>query len=122
MITALGDVAGWLGGAPVAILPPVPARQPVSGWAAPPMIDAWHAGFAVELIRFAGRNRLRIDLSYAGHTRLVEPYSFRRSQAGDLLFFGWNVPDSGIRAYRADGIAGVRVTNQPFSPRFAVEF
>ncbi len=122
MITALSDVAGWLGGAPVAILPPVPARQPVSGWAAPPMIDAWHAGFAVELIRFAGRNRLRIDLSYAGRTRLVEPYSFRRSQAGDLLFFGWNVPDSGIRAYRADGIAGIRVTNQPFSPRFAVEF
>ena len=86
------------------------------------MIDTWHAGFAVELIRFAGRNRLCIDLDYGGRTRLVEPYSFRQSQPGDLLFFGWNVPDGEIRSYRADRIAGVRVTNRPFAPRFAVEF
>jgi predicted nucleotidyltransferase component of viral defense system len=121
-VTALGEVAAWLGGAPIPVLPPVPVRGPVSAWAAPPMIDTWQAGFAVELIRFAGRNRLCIDLDYGGKTRLVEPYSFRRSQPGDLLFFGWNVPDGEIRSYRADRIVGVRVTNQPFAPRFAVEF
>jgi hypothetical protein len=121
-VAALADVAAWLGGAPVPVLPPVPIRESVSAWAAPAMIDTWHAGFAVELIRFAGRNRLCIDLGYGGRTRLVEPYSFRRSQPGDLLFFGWNVPEGGIRAYRADRIAGVRVTNRPFAPRFAVEF
>lgn len=121
-LAALEEVAAWLGGEPVAVLPPVPVSQPVTAWAAPPMIEAWHAGFAVELIRFAGRNRLCIDLGYKGRTRVVEPYSFRRSRAGDLLFFGWNVPDNGIRTYRADRIAGVRVTNRPFVPRFAVEF
>jgi predicted nucleotidyltransferase component of viral defense system len=121
-VAALAEVAAWLGGAPIPVLPPVPVRGPVSTWAAPPMIDTWHAGFAVELIRFAGRNRLCIDLDYGGKTRLVEPYSFRRSQPGDLLFFGWNVPDGEIRSYRADRIAGVRVTNRPFAPRFAVEF
>lgn len=121
-VAALAEVAAWLGGAPLATLPPVPVREAVSAWTAPPMIDVWNAGFAVELIRFAGRNRLCIDLSYGGRTRLVEPYSLRRSQAGNLLFFGWNVPDSGIRAYRADHIGEVRVTNRPFSPRFAVEF
>jgi predicted nucleotidyltransferase component of viral defense system len=121
-VAALAEVAAWLGGAPIPVLPPVPVRGSVSTWAAPPMIDTWHAGFAVELIRFAGRNRLCIDLDYGGKTRLVEPYSFRRSQPGDLLFFGWNVPDGEIRSYRADRIAGVRVTNQPFAPRFVVEF
>lgn len=121
-VAALAEVAAWLRGAQIPVLPPVPVRGPVSTWAAPPMIDTWHAGFAVELIRFAGRNRLCIDLDYGGRTRLVEPYSFRRSQPGDLLFFGWNVPDGEIRSYRADRIAGVRVTNRPFVPRFAVEF
>ena len=120
-VAALAEVAAWLGGAPIPVLPPVPVRETVSAWAAPPMIDTWRAGFAVELIRFAARNRLCIDLDYGGRTRLVEPYSFRRSQAGDLLFFGWNVPEGGIRAYRADRIAGVQVTNQPFAPRFGVE-
>jgi predicted nucleotidyltransferase component of viral defense system len=121
-VTALAEVAAWLGGAPVPVLPPVPVRGPVSAWAAPPMIATWNAGFAVEIIRFAGRNRLCIDLDYGSRTRLVEPYSYRRSQPGDLLFFGWNVPEGGIRAYRADRIAGVRVTNRPFAPRFRVEF
>ncbi len=121
-VTALASVAAWLGGVPVAVLPRVPVRGRVSSWAAPPMIDTWRAGFTVELLRFAGRNRLCIDLDYGGTTRRVEPYSFRRSQAGDLLFYAWKVADAAIHAYRADRIQGVRVTNQPFSPRFAVEF
>ena len=121
-VTALASVAAWLGGVPVAVLPRVPVRERVSAWAAPPMIDTWRAGFTVELLRFAGRNRLCIDLDYGGTKRRVEPYSFRRSQAGDLLFYAWKVADAAIHAYRADRIQGVRVTNQPFSPRFAVEF
>lgn len=121
-ISALGDVAGWLGGAPVVVLSPVPVREALSAWAAPPMIETWNAGFPFELIRFAGRNRLCLELGYRGTTRLVEPYSLRRSQAGDLLFYAWKVADAEIHAYRADRIQGVRVTNRPFAPRFAVEF
>ncbi len=121
-VSALGDVAGWLGGAPVVVLSPVPVREALSAWAAPPMIETWNAGFPFELIRFAGRNRLCLELGYRGTTRLVEPYSLRRSQAGDLLFYAWKVADAEIYAYRADRIQGVRVTNRPFAPRFAVEF
>jgi len=121
-VAALGEVAAWLGGAPLPVLQPVPVGEPVSSWTAPPMIDTWRGGFAVEPIRFAGRNRLCVDLAYGGRTRLVEPYSFRRSRQGALLFFAWNVPEGGIRTYRADRIAGARVTNRPFAPRFAVEF
>lgn len=121
-ISALGDVAGWLGGAPVVVLSPVPVRSALSAWAAPPMIETWNTGFPFELIRFAGRNRLCLELGYRATTRLVEPYSLRRSQAGDLLFYAWKVADAEIHAYRADRIQGVRVTNRPFVPRFAVEF
>lgn len=121
-VTALADVAGWLLGAPVEVLQPVPVREPVTTWAAPPMIEVWNAGFPLELIRFAGRNRLSIELAYQGTTRIVEPYSLRRSKAGDLLFYGWKVADGEIRSYRVDRVQGVRVTDRPFSPRFVVEF
>jgi predicted DNA-binding transcriptional regulator YafY len=52
----------------------------------------------------------------------LEPYSYRRTRAGDLLLDDWNVAEDGIRAYRADRISAVRVTGRPFAPRFVVEF
>ena len=121
-LAALGDVAAWLGGAAVPVLPPVPVREQLSGWATPPMIEVWNAGFALELVRFAGRNRLCLDLDYRGTTRSVEPYSLRRSQAGDLVFYAWKIAAGEIHSYGVDRIQGVRVTNRPFSPRFMVEF
>lgn len=121
-VRALTDVAAWLGGRPVEVLQPVPVREEVTAWAAPRMIETWRAGFPLELIRFAGRNRLCVELAYQGSTRIVEPYSLRRSSAGDLLFYGWKVADGEIRSYRVDRVQGVRVTNRAFSPRFIVEF
>jgi hypothetical protein len=121
-VAALDDLAAWLQGEPMAPLAAIPVGTEVSAWTAPRTIEVWNAGFAAELVRFAGRNRLIIDLGYAGRTRLVEPYSYRRSRAGDLLLYGWNVTEGGVRAYRADRITGVRVTDRPFAPRYAVEF
>jgi predicted nucleotidyltransferase component of viral defense system len=121
-VAALGDLGAWLGGQVISPLPRIPVGADVSGWTAPRTIEMWNAGFAVELIRFAGRNRLAIDLDYAGRTRPVEPYSYRRTRSGDLLLYGWNIAQGGIRAYRADRILAVRVTGRPFAPRFMVEF
>jgi predicted nucleotidyltransferase component of viral defense system len=121
-VTALADVARWLSGAPVTVLQPVPIREAVTAWAPPRMIETWNAGIPLELIRFAGRNRLCLELAYQGSTRLVEPYSLRRSRASDLLLYAWKVADGEIRSYRVDRVRGVRVTNHPFSPRFIVEF
>jgi hypothetical protein len=54
--------------------------------------------------------------------REVEPYSFRRSQEGYLLFYGRNLERQRITAYRFDRILDVKVTNQPFRPFWQVEF
>ena len=54
-------------------------------------------------------------------TRVIEPYSIRRSRDGNTLLMVVN--DHGaIRSYRVDRIAGIRVTDQPFRPSYLIEF
>jgi len=51
----------------------------------------------------------------------VEPYSLRRTQDENLILFVVN--DRGqLRSYRVDRIAAIRPTNEPFRPKFIVEF
>jgi predicted nucleotidyltransferase component of viral defense system len=122
-IEALREVFDWLGGGVVAALEPVgQVGQDVdSTWAAPPTIMAWPGRTPLELIRFAGANHLLVDLAYAGSRRLIEPYALRRSRAGNLLVYGVRVDNGAVRAYRVDRIEGVRVTDRPFRPRYAIE-
>lgn len=50
--------------------------------------------------------------------RVVEPYSFRTTLNGHLLFYV--ISDRGhLRSYRVDRIAGTR---DSFRPRYTVEF
>jgi hypothetical protein len=51
----------------------------------------------------------------------VEPYALRRTRAGHLVLYVVN-DRGGLRSYRLDRIAGVRATDQPFVPRYRVEF
>ncbi|WP_420440969.1 WYL domain-containing protein [Candidatus Poriferisodalis sp.] len=89
-------------------------------------MTTWRTGSPVELIRFAGANRLRVTVdcvAAAGRSgpRTVEPYSFRRSQDGNLLLFVVN--DLGeLRSYRVDRIRGIQIESETFSPRYLVEF
>jgi len=53
--------------------------------------------------------------------RIVEPYSFRLTKAGNFILYVVNDRDQ-IRGYRADLVVGVRPTSETFVPRFAVEF
>lgn len=41
----------------------------------------------LEIIRFAAANHLCIDLGYQSHIRRIEPYSLRRTLAGDILLY-----------------------------------
>ena len=84
------------------------------------------ADVPMELIRFAGANRLRVTVDYAAKegrrgSRTVEPYSLRRSWGGDLLLFVLNDRRQ-LRAYRVDRILGVRIESETFDPRYRVEF
>ncbi|MFN0185614.1 MAG: nucleotidyl transferase AbiEii/AbiGii toxin family protein [Aquabacterium sp.] len=96
-------------------------------WRPPPMVQAWGArAGSLETIRFAAANHLCVQLDYSkeGGERTaptIEPYSVRRTSAGDLLLFGVKADTGESRSYRLDRIRSATVTHQAFRPRFAVE-
>ncbi len=122
-VAALRGVFAWLSGQDVVGLESFPqVGEPVeTTWVAPSTITRWPGGVPLEPIRFAGSNHLLVELAYDGSTRLVEPYALRRSRAGNLLVYAIRVDSGEVRAYRVDRIQGVRVTNRPFTPRYAIE-
>jgi len=121
----------WVEGRPV---PELPSIQEVSAsdtaWQQPDYISLpsrWGFTAPLEAIRFAGANRLRIQLHFIAKggivgVREVEPYSFRLSKEGNLLFYARNIQRPRISAYRVDRIADVMVTKNPFDPIWRVEF
>ncbi|MFN8160580.1 MAG: nucleotidyl transferase AbiEii/AbiGii toxin family protein [Solirubrobacterales bacterium] len=122
-LDALAGVFEWLAGAEAPVPEPVPAgrEQIEPTWVAPPTITRWPGGAPLEQIRFAGANHLLVELRYQGTTRLIEPYALRRSKAGNLLVYAIKAQTGEVRAYRVDRIQGVRITDTPFSPRYAIE-
>ncbi|CAN5311291.1 hypothetical protein BH20ACT24_BH20ACT24_20420 [soil metagenome] len=123
----LDEVFGWLAGERTLVVPQRVERDDLDpAWVAPRAITSWRWGFPFELIRYAGANRLRVDIEYRAEDgrwgpRRVEPYSLRRTKDGNLLLFVVN--DRGqLRGYRVDWIVGVRPTEETFLPRFLVEF
>jgi len=95
-------------------------------WSAPRAITSWRRRIPIETIRYVGANRLKVEIDYRAEQgrsgpRIVEPYSLRRTQDGNLVLFVVN--DHGqLRSYRIDRIAAVRPTTTSFTPRFTVEF
>jgi predicted nucleotidyltransferase component of viral defense system len=94
----------------------LPPRQPIS----------WRVKAPLDLIRFAGANRLKLVVDYHAANgqsgpRLVEPYSLRLTRQGEAILYVVN--ESGeLRSYRVDRIQNAHVTDQPFTPRYLVEF
>jgi len=126
---ALDEVFAWLA-SPPPVAPPLRRAEFVRDldpvWSAPRGMTTWQSGAPVELIRFAGANRLRVVIDYRAEDgrqgpRTVEPYSLRRTKNGELLLFVVNERGF-LRGYRVDRIAGARVTAESFLPRFLVEF
>ncbi len=80
----------------------------------------------IEVIRFAASNRLCVELDYIDEggrrgVRLIEPYSMRRTQAGDIVLHALRADGTGHRSYRVDRIVAARATRQSFTPRYAIE-
>jgi Nucleotidyl transferase AbiEii toxin, Type IV TA system/WYL domain len=123
----LDEVFGWLEGKiPLTLARRIEREDLDPMWSAPSAITSWRRGFPFELIRYAGANRLKVDVDYWAEDgrrgpRRVEPYSLRRTQDGNILLFVVN--DRGLlRGYRVDRIAGARPTEETFRPSFLVEF
>ncbi len=84
------------------------------------------AGRPFELIRYAGANRLKVEIDYRpaeGHPgrRVVKPYELRRTRAGNLVLLAVNGQGE-TRTYRVDRIAAARPTSRPFIPQYIVAF
>jgi predicted nucleotidyltransferase component of viral defense system len=123
----LGDVFNWLSGTtPVRQLPRASFGDLDPGWQIPQAITSWRRGIPLELLRYAGVNRLRVEVDYRAENgrqgpRRVEPYSLRRTRDGNLVLFVVN--DWGqLRSYRIDRIARIRPTTETFTPSYQVEF
>ena len=75
----------------------------------------------LEIIRFAASNHLCVDLGYQRSIRRIEPYSLRRTQAGDVLLYAVKTDTGEPRSYRLDRIESAQATSQAFEPRYVVE-
>jgi len=89
-------------------------------WWPPPTVATWRVGVPLKTVRFAAANHLLVELDYDGSRRLVEPYSLRRTRAGNLILHAERADGSGRRSYRVERIEGLRTTT-PFRPRFSIE-
>lgn len=123
----LDEVFAWLSGrTPAPVLEPVPVGSDIASWRPARHMTTWRSGAPLELIRFAGANRLKVVLDYWPERgrigpRVVEPYSLRRTRDGNLLLFVRN--DHGqLRSYRVDRIRGVNIEPELFTPRYRIDF
>jgi predicted nucleotidyltransferase component of viral defense system len=125
----LPNIFGWLNGA---TLPPAMPAFPIGAGDTiiRERVLSFPLGIAgqshIETIRFAAANRLIVDLDYQAQngvrsTRAIEPYSLRRSRAGDVLLMAVRAADSQPRSYRVDSILGANVTQRSFTPRYPIE-
>lgn len=113
----------WLHGAiPKTAPASIAATEEIdTSWQPPAMAQAWHREVPLETIRFAAANRLCIDLRYQGTNRLIEPYSLRRTKAGDILLCAVKHQTGQSRSYRIDRMEGVKATNISFIPKYLIE-
>jgi hypothetical protein len=126
---ALPEFFAWLGGTmtPVAVSAyPLAAGEQVLRAPAGAIRIPGRITPAIEVIRFAGANRLCVELDYIDQqgrrsVRTIEPYSLRRTQAGDIVLHAVRADEQQHRSYRIDQIQGASVTSRTFTPRYAVE-
>jgi predicted nucleotidyltransferase component of viral defense system len=119
-LVRLESVLRWVD-APVADLPLLAASSLSGELVAPPGVTYWGVVVPLEVVRFAGINRLLIEFAYHGKPRRAEPYSLRRASNGNLLLYAWEVDSPHIKAFSVREIDGLDVTRTPFTPRYRIE-
>lgn len=84
------------------------------------------SGRSLEIIRFAAGNRLCVNLDYTDNegnrrTRIIEPYSLRQAQNGNILLYAVRADNGQIRTYKINQINDASIVNQTFIPRYQIE-
>lgn len=90
-------------------------------WKPSSVAQSWGVRVPLEVIRFAGANRLCVNLGYQGRKRLIEPYSLRRTQAGNIVLHALRADSKERRCYRIDQIESAEVASRTFVPKYAIE-
>ena len=125
---ALPEVFNWIGGTVVQPLAAMPVDT--DSTLIPKRVVDLPAGSAgqgtVEMIRFAAANRLLVEIEYRDKqgnlsTPAIEPYSLRRSRAGDMLLMAVRADSGEPSSYLVDSILGAKATQTSFMPRHPIE-
>jgi predicted nucleotidyltransferase component of viral defense system len=113
--------------------PAIPAAYPVAAGdivirplAGTITVPGMASSAPLEVVRFSASNRLCVEIDYTNEqgvhsTRMIEPYSLRRTQAGNIVLHAVQVNDQQHRSFRVDRIRGARATQRSFAPRYAIE-
>ncbi len=110
---------------------PAATRESIdTNWRPPAMATSWRSlgvSAPLEIVRFAAANRLCVSLDYRDEqgkrdVRVIEPYSLRRTSAGNILLMAVKADTGEPRSYRADRIVGASATQRSFTPRYLIEF
>ena len=75
----------------------------------------------LEIIRFAAANHMCVDLLYKDQVRRIEAYSLRQTKDGNIVLHAFDTRKQGHRSYRVDRIQDAGITDESFTPRYAVE-
>jgi hypothetical protein len=123
------NIFNWLEGIaePVRLASIGAGKDEDSTWAPPPTIWQWGVGVPLESIRFAAVNHLCVELGYRKESGeytnpVIEPYSLRRTQEGNLVLHAVKAQTGEPRSYRVDRIKSIKVSKKPFRPRYEIEF
>lgn len=83
--------------------------------------SAYSINSVIQKIQFAAANRVCVKLTYSGKERTVEPLSFRKSQDGNRLFYGFEREDGHAKAFSLSRIQNLTITNIPYTEKYPVE-
>lgn len=83
-------------------------------------IRYWGTGNSLEILRFAATNHLLVTFNYHGKERLVEPYSVHQAKTGNLLFYGWELANNHIKAFKTDEMTNIKAISTSFIPRYRI--
>lgn len=97
-------------------------KEKESTWHPPAVVWNWGMPLPLESVRFAAVNHLCVELGYEGTTRIIEPYSLRRTSEGNLVLHAIKVDTREHRSYRVDRIQSIKVTTRTFTPVYQIEF
>ena len=75
------------------------------------------ANTVLHKIQFGASNRICVKIQYGGQWKTVEPLSFRVSQNGNRLFYGFEREDGQTKAFAVDKIQSVKITSIPYEEK-----